>query len=91
MKKIKVRFAESGASRFPEEERKAGFFYYELRNHDEGTGYNVEDYVLCNNIGSWVTDYDVLQDVKEPRRWLSAEDIFKKYDMVYDATLVNYP
>ena len=73
---------ESGASRF--EDKKDGLFYYELRDDEEGR-YRVERHVLCNNIGSMVTDKDILQDVA--CGFLTDEELFLRYEMVQDLDL----
>ena len=76
-----VHYMESGASRF--EDKKDGLFYYELRSADEGNGYSIERHVGCNNIGSMVTDRDILGDAE----FITAEELFLRYEMVDDFTL----
>lgn len=50
----------SGANHYPEKDD--GFFYFELRNPDEGNDILIEDSVLCNNIGSVKATSDILAD-----------------------------
>ena len=40
--------------------REAGYFVYDLRDWDEGSGYNIEPNVCVNHIGCWVTDIDLI-------------------------------
>lgn len=76
-----VRYRESGASRF--KDKKEGLFYYELRSADEGNGYSIERHVVCNNIGSMVTDRDILGDAE----FITAEELFLRYEMINDPNL----
>ena len=46
----------------PIEERNPNLFYYDIRDADVGNGYTVERNVLVNNIGSLVTNKDILKD-----------------------------
>ena len=48
----------------PLEERNKDLFYYDIRNADFGSGYTIEKNVLINNIGSLVTNKDILQGKK---------------------------
>lgn len=48
----------------PPEERNPKLFYYDLRNSEIDNGYTVERGVLANNIGSLVTNKDILGDKK---------------------------
>jgi len=46
----------------PVEERNPNLFYYDLRNSEVDDGFTVERGVLANNIGSIVTNKDILGD-----------------------------
>ena len=46
----------------PPEERNPELFYYDIRNSDIDDGYTIERGVLVNNIGSLVTNKDILKD-----------------------------
>ena len=46
----------------PINERNPNLFYYDLRDADEGLGYDIERNVIINNIGSIVTNKDILGD-----------------------------
>lgn len=46
----------------PPEERNPELFYYDLRNADIGNGFTIEKRVFVNNIGSIVTNQDILGD-----------------------------
>lgn len=46
----------------PPEERNPELFYYDIRNSDIDDGYTIEKGVLVNNIGSLVTNKDILKD-----------------------------
>ncbi len=48
----------------PPEERNPELFYYDIRNSEIDNGYTVERGVLANNIGSLVTNKDILGDKK---------------------------
>ena len=60
MKKVKY---QEVSIRIPKEKRKKNLFYYELRD-DEGTSYRIERSVIINNIGSLITDKDILDNKK---------------------------
>lgn len=45
----------------PVEERNIELYYYDLRCADMGDGYTIENNVLVNNIGSLVTNQDILK------------------------------
>lgn len=36
-----------------------GYFCYDLRDWDNGMGFDIEHHVAVNNIGSWITDCDL--------------------------------
>ena len=46
----------------PPEERNPELFYYDIRNSNIDDGYTIERGVLVNNIGSLVTNKDILKD-----------------------------
>ena len=46
----------------PPEERNPELFYYDIRNSDIDNGYTIERGVSVNNIGSLVTNKDILKD-----------------------------
>ena len=46
----------------PPEEKNPELFYYDIRNSDIDNGYTTEKGVLVNNIGSLVTNKDILGD-----------------------------
>lgn len=46
----------------PLSERNPELFYYDLRDSDIDNGFTVERDVLVNNIGSFVTNQDILGD-----------------------------
>ena len=48
----------------PPEERNPELFYYDIRNSDIDDGYTIEKGVLVNNIGSLVTNKDILGNKK---------------------------
>lgn len=48
----------------PPEERNPELFYYDLRDSEIDNGFTVERGVLVNNIGSIVTNQDILGDKK---------------------------
>ncbi|MDO5556678.1 MAG: hypothetical protein Q4G05_00310 [Clostridia bacterium] len=56
-KKIKVQFI----SEIPKE-RIEGLYYYDIRNADMGDGYTIEKLAKVNNIGSLVSDTDLLKE-----------------------------
>lgn len=56
----KVEIWTSGASSYPEVED--GYYYFGLRQPDEGTDTLIEDWVVCNNIGSIKATTDILAD-----------------------------
>lgn len=39
--------------------RENGYFVYDLRDWDNGRGYNIEVRACVNNIGNWITDIDL--------------------------------
>ena len=65
----------------PPEERNPELFYYDLRNSEIDNGFTIERGVLVNNIGSLVTNKDILGDKK-----LITDDEFYnlQFDEVHD-------
>lgn len=59
MEKVKLQFI---SGNIPIEERKMELFYYDLRNSEIDDGFTIERRVLVNNIGSIVTNKDILGD-----------------------------
>ncbi len=59
MEKVKLQFI---SGNIPIEERKTELFYYDLRNSEIDDGFTVERRALVNNIGSIVTNKDILGD-----------------------------
>ena len=56
----------------PPEERNPELFYYDIRNSDIDDGYTIERGVLVNNIGSLVTNKDILKD----KEYMDREQLF---------------
>ena len=62
-------------------ERKPNLFYYDIRNSEIDNGYQIEREVFINNIGSLVTDKDILKD----KDFLTDEELQElEYDKVND-------
>lgn len=59
MEKVKLQFI---SGNIPIEERKTELFYYDLRNSEIDDGFTIERRALVNNIGSIVTNKDILGD-----------------------------
>lgn len=62
---------------WPEEKeilRNAGYFVYDLRDWDEGNGYNIEVKAVANHIGNWVTDIDLTPYMNE-ERWIGIDEL----------------
>lgn len=59
MKNLKLQWIEKIP---PSEERNPELFYYDLRDSEIDNGFTVERGVLVNNIGSIVTNQDILGD-----------------------------
>lgn len=59
MKNLKLQWIEKIP---PPEERNPELFYYDLRDSEIDNGFTVERGVLVNNIGSIVTNQDILED-----------------------------
>ena len=78
MKKLKIQWINKIP---PPEERNPELFYYDLRNSEIDNGFTIERGVLVNNIGSLVTNKDILGDKK-----LITDDEFYnlQFDEVHD-------
>ena len=65
----------------PPEERNPELFYYDLRNSEIDNGFTIERRVLANNIGSLVTNKDILGDEK----FITDDEFYNlQYDEVQD-------
>ena len=65
----------------PLEERNPKLFYYDLRNSEIDNGFTIERRVLANNIGSLVTNKDILGDEK----FITDDEFYNlQYDEVQD-------
>ena len=65
----------------PPEERNPKLFYYDLRNSEIDNGFTIERRVLANNIGSLVTNKDILGDEK----FITDDEFYNlQYDEVQD-------
>lgn len=54
--------------------RESGYFVYDLRDWDEGNGYNIELRVVVNHIGCWVTDID-LRPYMNDENWIGIDEL----------------
>ena len=54
--------------------REAGYFVYDLRDWDEGNGYNIEVRVVVNHIGCWITDID-LRPYMNDNSWIGIDEL----------------
>lgn len=54
--------------------REAGYFVYDLRDWDEGNGYNIEINVCVNHIGCWITDTDLKPYMNEGS-WIGIDEL----------------
>ena len=61
MKNLKLQWIDKIPS---PEERNPELFYYDIRDSEIDNGYTIERGVLANNIGSLVTNEDILGDKK---------------------------
>lgn len=79
----------------PPEERNPELFYYDIRNSDIDDGYTIERGVLVNNIGSLVTNKDILKDKEfikdkelENLHYEEVQDLYVKHNSIeYDIEL----
>lgn len=61
MENLKIQFV---TSRIPKEKRNPELFYYELRDSEWDNGYTIERFAWANNIGSLVSNKDLLGNNK---------------------------
>lgn len=54
--------------------REAGYFVYDLRDWDEGDGFNIEIHVCVNHIGCWITDTDLKPYMNE-ESWIGIDEL----------------
>lgn len=67
----------------PPEERNPELFYYDIRNSDIDDGYTIERGVLVNNIGSLVTNKDILKDKElESLHYEEVQDLYVKHNSI---------
>ena len=73
----------------PPEERNPELFYYDIRNSDIDDGYTIERGVLVNNIGSLVTNKDILKDKEfitdkelENLHYEEVQDLYVKHNAI---------
>lgn len=52
----------------------AEFFVYDLRDWDDGDGYNIEVCARANNIGNWVTNVDLAPYMHEGK-WIGRDEL----------------
>ena len=71
------------------EERNPELFYYDIRNSDIDDGYTIERGVLVNNIGSLVTNKDILKDKEfitdkelENLHYEEVQDLYVKHNSI---------
>ena len=64
----------------PLEERNPELFYYDLRDSEIDNGYTVERGVLVNNIGSLVTNKDILEGIFENGTVKEAKLVLGRYN-----------
>ena len=56
--------------------REAGYFVYDLRDWDDGRGYNIEISVVVNHIGCWVTDIDLIPYMNDcGGHWIGIDEL----------------
>ena len=56
--------------------REAGYFIYDLRDWDEGDGFNIEHRVIVNHIGCWITDMDLTPYMNDGS-WIGIDELAK--------------
>ena len=73
----------------PPKERNPELFYYDIRNSDIDDGYTIERGVLVNNIGSLVTNKDILKDKEfitdkelENLHYEEVQDLYVKHNSI---------
>lgn len=84
MKDLKIQWIDKI---LPPEERNPELFYYDIRNSDIDDGYTIEKGVLVNNIGSLVTNKDILGNKKfitdkelESLHYEEVQDLYVKHN-----------
>ena len=78
MKNLKLQWIEKIP---PPEERNPELFYYDLKDSEIDNGFTVERGVLVNNIGSIVTNQDILGD----KEFITAEEFDNlQFEEVHD-------
>ena len=67
----------------PPEERDPKLFYYDIRDSEIDNGYTIERGVLVNNIGSLVTNKDILKDKElESLHYEEVQDLYVKHNSI---------
>ena len=86
MKNLKLQWLDKIPS---PEERNPELFYYDIRNSDIDDGYTIERGVLVNNIGSLVTNKDILKDKEfitdkelENLHYEEVQDLYVKHNSI---------
>ncbi len=86
MKNLKLQWLDKV---LPPEERNPELFYYDIRNSDIDDGYTIERGVLVNNIGSLVTNKDILKDKElitdkelENLHYEEVQDLYVKHNSI---------
>lgn len=80
-KKLKIQWLDEKP---PIKERDPKLYYYDIRD-GEGSGYSIERSVLANNIGSLVTNKDILGE----RDWLNDEELDNLHPEVVNNLVKN--
>lgn len=73
----------------PPKDRNPELFYYDIRNSEIDNGYTIERGVLVNNIGSLVTNKDILKDKEfitdkelENLHYEEVQDLYVKHNSI---------
>lgn len=73
----------------PPKDRNPKLFYYDIRNSEIDNGYTIERGVLVNNIGSLVTNKDILKDKEfitdkelENLHYEEVQDLYVKHNSI---------
>ena len=83
MENLKVQFV---TPRIPNEKRNDKLFYYELRDSEWDNGYTIEKFVMVNNIGSLVSNKDLLVE----KNFITDSELFAmNFDEVVDLYKVD--
>lgn len=72
----------SGSSRYKEEEKKSGKFYFELRT-DLALETLIQDRVICNNEGSIESSRDIISDAIHADK-IPSRDYGVNWSMLYE-------